>query len=334
MKHLIFFSRFSLLAKPGRGWKIAQEGDDSEYIKKVFDLKRLELRLWTLENIALKSFARSVNIARKNKCDFQCSFNILTSSELPEPIQHRLEEIADRFEANVHYLPRVTGYPSDFQERITKKIIKNNNKLAEEKPEKGVVFATINLDDDDAISDRLITKLEKYVDEKYLGMALSFPLGFVGHFSSSTFEYTSLKEFYHPKINIAPAYINLYNPDSNEFFNSDWPVLYSLGGHLTADEKVPVIVDSSFPAYIYTMHGFNDQMVADKKADNQWAHYLPNASFKKLILFSDIGSYPISADFLEKSRVRDTSKITNSIRQMKHGTIRQLLERIDKMKNK
>lgn len=250
MKRIVFFiTRFSVLEKKVTSWRY---GDSNL----VFSKDRLSLRTKTFYDITVNTISKQTI-----SCNTEVEFwhLVLTSDILPQETMQKLREIeqTNRF---MHIVLVESGDESIYSENtyvsVDDAIRASISKVLDQQQDE-VLFATVNLDDDDGICRRYLEMLADHMSEKTVGYGVSFARGFkVGfNYEDSTLE--NLRHWYFPKVNVGLAYINRYRPGVGATLNEIFHIL-NAGSHTNIDAKIPVIVDGREPAYIYTMNNTND----------------------------------------------------------------------------
>jgi hypothetical protein len=223
--------RYSVLvATPGH-WRIAQRGSFADYRAALFADDRLDNRLALFRRFALPSLAAQTLPMQRGLRGLV----ILTSTELPERHLDALRRaIASHDWAEIVAVPPDAG---DWPE-----------------PQPAPVFASVRLDDDDAVSRDYLARLSAYVRRDCVGKAVTFPHGFYVRSDGDTDRLLFRREW-KPKLAVGLAYI--VGPDSP--FRS----VYGLGRHRKVDRVAPVIIDPYGPAYLKMAHAGQDKRFVD-----------------------------------------------------------------------
>ncbi|HCR98459.1 MULTISPECIES: glycosyltransferase [Halomonas] len=175
MKKIMIFTRFSVISKNKAGTIVASGAKNSEdYIEAILNDKRLEERFEVFENITACSIE---NLTCPN---VDLHFVVLISDLLPEKYQTRLRKrlslVREKSPANTSIIVVESGICdvnngagySSINEAINDyidSIVVNYDR---------VEFATVRLDDDDALSKNYALELSKYIKEDFAGFLLVF----------------------------------------------------------------------------------------------------------------------------------------------------------------
>lgn len=240
MKKIVYMIvRFSVLLENSKSWNISKS-DLKEYKDNLFNEERLRKHFELFKNITFPSIL-SQNI---NSDNYEFKLIIITSQELPKWNKELLEDLTSSYKwVEIHYLPtRGVG--------LTQPIYKDLNKYDEK-----VLFATIRLDDDDAIAVDFLENFERFFIEANSGYAVSFGLGLCGFYDFNRHQYSKLVEYYYPKFSAGLCYINIYNGGQ---FESEVKTIFQAGSHSKVDNRVPTIIYSKNIMFIRTMYEFSD----------------------------------------------------------------------------
>jgi len=254
---VFFLIRYSVLATAAnREWAITARARDSKgdvsdrYEKELFSDRRLlqHERMFTAITLpGLRSAPRNAS-----------SIGIFTSDRLPDRWLEGLNAaIVDVPNAEVVKLPLVRNFGDSAKAWVRSKL--------ESTSQVGTAFATVRLDDDDALAEDYVSCLEPYVNEHFAGMAVSFPLGYRGVWNGSAF--TELTETYLSKTSQGLAHINYF--DAKTAAISIDETVFSRASHRTLDRHSPVILDARRRVYIRTVHDAQDT-VAGSFLQNSW----------------------------------------------------------------
>lgn len=122
-------------------------------------------------------------------------------------------------------------------------------------------YASVRLDDDDALANTYFENLFKYIDKPFAGFLVSFGKGVAGIVDNG--ELCDFKDYYYPKSAQGLAFIQY--KAVNRLNNC--VSVYDTGMHTKADLNYPVIVDSRRYAFMRTIHQYADT-AADAKLGN------------------------------------------------------------------
>lgn len=268
--------RYSVLIKNTKSWSIANTDLDI-YAEKLFDPIRLDQHLELFTKITLPSIT---NQTKKVDSEWLKVF-LITSSSLPLWHKIEIEKIVNKYSwLELSYLPE-EGYPLEHA------VFKDLEKYNEE-----VLFSTIRLDDDDALSNKFFEKIDKYFCKNHVGYGFSFGYGYAGFYDFKNQRYEKIVDYYYPKFSAGLAYFNLFDGENNKFSQHVVKTIFNAGGHSKVDLNIPLILDSKEKMFIRTMHGFSDSYLPKREL------LLKNKPFAK---YSDvIAKFPSVSDLDSK----------------------------------
>ena len=280
MRVLVFFiTRFSvLLPLQDRTYEWANtQGTFEEHKQHLFDEQRLSIRMRTFENLTVPSI-REQEIPENS--NVKVIHLVLTSTELPTAFMDRLERLADQSNPMriIRIAPGSYAAASDDNPRSLDAAIRscvNQECLAINEP---ALFATVRIDDDDALSKAYTKTLCSHLSPHTAGYVFSLPSGFLGEIDPDCGKIIDLRYWHFPKIALGLAYFNQYDPnDGASFFDEQIFHIHNCGSHVTIDHRLPVILDSRALGYLATVNGVNDS------GDHGYMNFLPKASPEALV---------------------------------------------------
>lgn len=242
-KHIIIGIRFSLLAANVNCWHLSSSSNDLEdYKSKLFDESRLEERFFIFEHITLKSL-NNIYVQRGDKENIVVF--ILTSESLPKKYKDRLVLIQKSYE-----FIRVKYYKET--QKLAYVLTEYLDEYLTHHVHVGDMYASVRMDDDDALSLIWYKTLLTYLKPIYNNHVVSLYSGYMLYFekNGSVFiKKTDLNRFGSAGLCvIAQKNSEIYEPQS----------IYGLGAHTIVDRNSPCIVDGSKPFVIRTIGGYND----------------------------------------------------------------------------
>lgn len=243
-RHTFIMIRYSVLTESRGSWKVGRDVDEKEYKRKLFSEERLRFRCDIFKSITLPSLLEMDM--------FSTTVFIFISTAMPSKYKNEIKEMVSLY-------PWIKVIPLSPQGKL---IGKMNKVLLDELDQIGdeVCYATVRLDDDDALSKDFSEMIGQYINPANRGFAVSFPAGFAGFLKNGKFE--KFHYINQPKIALGLSFIQMYSPKDK----TPKPVsVFSLGNHTKIDSKVPVILDSRSLCYIRTVHeksdAYNDNLV-------------------------------------------------------------------------
>lgn len=236
-KHNFVTIIYSVLTKTS-AWKIGKEISFEEYREKLFDPERLKKREEIFERItlpSLSSFSKNSTVI------------IFISNELPAIFKQRLLKLIEPY----GYIKLVNV---DVDEHVFIKVgttVKGElKKMGED-----VLYSTIRLDDDDAVSKKFMNNFEPYLDHRFIGVCVTFSSGVGLIFDNDKIISAHLKKA--PKIAIGLAWINKFNSKEGTF-DSKYISVYNLGNHINVEERVPTLIDPRKISWARSIHDISD----------------------------------------------------------------------------
>ncbi len=228
-----------------------------DYIKAILNEKRLKERFEVFENIT------ACSIENLTCPGVDLHFVVLISDLLPIKYQERLKKrlilIQERSSANTSVIKVKSGLQNVDSEVGYTTINEAANSYIDSLMFscKRVKFATVRLDDDDALSKNYALELSKYIKEDFVGFPISFPYGYQGIYDNG--KIVDLRDMYIPNIALGLAFINCY--DSSLGYLDKVKNVYMLGNHSFIYQSKPSITDSTDHYYIRTINNSNDSGV-------------------------------------------------------------------------
>lgn len=238
--------RYSLFLEKPEYWKLGRSNTNSidVYKKSLFNDERLRGRINLFRKITLPSLIKQ----RLSISTHRFQVFLATSEELPEKHKQELNELAEPYEwLNICYLPssgiRFQSLSTDYIEQLYSQL------------KEPILYSSIRLDDDDALSSTFLSSLDTYVTEENVGRTISFANGFFAVYDTDINCFIQICEYYAPKVALGLALVNKYNESG---YSHKYKTIYDAGNHTTIDHRIPVILDSRVFSYIRTMHNHAD----------------------------------------------------------------------------
>lgn len=235
-KHIFIMIRYSVLSSDNSAWVIGREHDFEGYKASLFSKERMELHEELFFNVTLPSL-QAMN--RDNT-----TILIFTSEDLPAINMEKLASL-QKNSVNVKVIP----LPME-----GKLIHKMDSCLLDELKgfNDSVCYATVRVDDDDALSNTFEKELTKYVQPAFSGHVVSFSRGYDGVYQNGN--YIAFTKRDRAKSAVGLSFVQTYKPDREPKKAS----IYSLGSHTKVDAKNPIIINPLRPMYIRTVHAASD----------------------------------------------------------------------------
>ncbi|MGX8221067.1 glycosyltransferase [Psychrobacter celer] len=308
MKKILYIVvRYSVFLEGAISWNLSKLSV-KEYRSQLFSTERLQQRLRLFKNITLPSVLNQKKVPE----DIEIKLFILTSQELPLEHKKALEEVLYNYDfAHIRYLP-AKGI------NISEPILQDLKGYGEE-----VLYATLRLDDDDALSTSFIKEIDRFFVKENVGMVVSFGLGLAGYYDFNINQYIKIVDYYSPKIGIGLCYINLYEKGR---FSTPIKTIFQAGGHTKVDRKSPTILYSKEIMFLRTFYESSDSSNARREKKifslppldpevlsgrfiingfNNQSYYDYNANYIKGVSCVDRTYYNKRFDLIEGERVYD-----------------------------
>lgn len=226
-----FITRFSIYDPNFRGFRLSVDYNDKEYESRLFSKNRLNHKFDIFENITVPSIAGQSNS--------EWIWLIYTSVRMPEEYMKRLDATTRRY-PSIHVIT-----VEDFTEFFEKDRSYNYSEP----------FATVRIDDDDALNACFVEKLQQYSGN--VGSIISFTEGRLVKYSNGlavTGEKISDK-------NNALGLAGIGLP------------IYNCGRHSDIDKRYNVIYDSTPNMFLMTCSPFTDTKRGFTQLDRNLAKF-------------------------------------------------------------
>ncbi|XKF16237.1 putative rhamnosyl transferase [Halomonas sp. BLK-85] len=281
-KHVFILIRYSVLTKSRNGWVIGRDKEFEDYKRNLFDPQRLAIHEKIFKEVTIPSLSK---MEKSNT-----TIMVFTSDELPDPFLSNLYDIAKSAgNVKVFSLSREQAITANMHHYLLKELEKN----AED-----VCYATVRLDDDDALADDYYAKLFRYLSPEFIGHSISFPQGYAGLYDGD--KYIKFHPVSLPKLALGLSHVHLYKKGqkANKMLS-----IYGLGDHNRIDEKAPLVLVPEKGVYIRTVHKesdmYSDKLLKRLSGDKEEASFLEvKENFSFLVDCLPSGGKNISEDGL------------------------------------
>lgn len=268
MRRQIFVvTRYSVLNKALHTWQLARDAADMQrYEEQLFEPSRLAERLAIYKGITLPSLVGQSLVKDASSAAAELVVGVLVADRLPEGHRHDLESALDetlgaagvRFEV-------LTVAPEREGEAHADRVVHAGmgvaiDDLIRRHLSGDTVFASVRLDDDDALAPDFLERVAAFLKPDLAGMHLSFSDGLQGFVDPTTMKATDVRVVSKPKNAQGLTFINAHI--GGTFANESLHVHRFLG-HREVDSLTPVIVDARALAYFRTMSPSSD--IADTR---------------------------------------------------------------------
>ncbi|OZI48366.1 glycosyltransferase [Bordetella genomosp. 4] len=244
-KHVFVMIRYSVLSKNrGNSWIVGRK-DFNDYREELFGSERLAARLDLFKKITLPSLVNQTKAPSKD----WLSVYVLVSEDMPKESLGDLQKLVSPYSW-------ITVVPVPVEDtKLNAPLVKALSEAKEE-----LCYATVRLDDDDALARTYFEGLYQYLEPKFAGFCVSYGKGVAGIIENGKF--VEFKSYYYPKIALGLAYLQ-HKPANARPVNKS---VYDTGNHTRIDQRYPIILDSRFYAFFRTVHKHAD--TADKTLVN------------------------------------------------------------------
>lgn len=266
-KHIFIFVRYSVLTVSNSNhFVLGRDKSISEYRSELFSDDRLKVHDFLFSEVALRS------IAAQKDFDLNCGFSlvVLTSEALPNYWM-------DRLRGHLAPYPWAKIICVDVDGSIERSIKQEIGRIKD-----ATCYATVRLDDDDALSYNFLKKISQYIQPLYNNYIVSYGLGYEGLFDLEEYRFKNINEMYFPKVSAGMTKINIYSP-GEEVSSS----IYGSGNHAKIDRYFPVIIDSREPSVFRSAYAYQDTKGAGYEKRNKKSKCADPVSVKN---FFDIES--------------------------------------------
>lgn len=304
MSSIFIITRYSILSQSMAVRLRRSSGDFGQYKERLFSDSRLNARHAVFKSITVPSIISQLD------CPAKIFFLVITSNDLPCYHLEKLQEAISRLDSN-NNIKTILSFVSPAATSVKEgdSVFPSLRQAAAEnirrqlKGADSQVFASVRLDDDDALSSSYCMNLSKYLKKELVGFPVIFPYGLQGLFSESTATIQDIRRFY--RLNISPglAFINCYSEDRG--FSDKRVCVYGLGDHTKIDCKNAVIYDSRRLAFFRTFGSFNDSATGGGRGGD-YTKYLPHISASDMNDFNFlIQIYPKYNEILKQPGMDD-----------------------------
>lgn len=242
----IVIVRYSILTLTGmNSWRVGRTGNGAEYRERLFEPGRLEAHEFLFQHLTLPSL---VNQSKALSPDW-FRLVVLTSSVLPEPYRRNLDLMLAP-----HAWARVVTVKPEEPMNACAAVPGIVEEFARGSAEQ-MVYSTIRLDDDDALTPDFLDCLEAYSRPEFAGFVVSLARGYTAEFDPVTRRFGTFYAEYRPKLALGLAMIHLHKTGKHA---GKFDCIYAAGNHTSIDQRLPVILDASRPVFLRTVHRHSD----------------------------------------------------------------------------
>lgn len=213
---IYFITRFSIFDPNFKGFRIVVSKSSEEYERELFSTDRMEFKFHVFQNVTIPSIIDQTN---KN-----WEWHIFTSDRLPNIYMTRLKELARKHFGI--YIFSVKNFKEFFE------VTSNYNYISP--------FATVRIDDDDALNLAFVEMLQKY--SKETGKIISFTEG-------------RLAKYEKGKLHVGKRISEKNNAQGLAGIGIN---IYACGRHTDIDTRYKVIYDNSPDMFLLMCSDYTD----------------------------------------------------------------------------
>lgn len=240
-RRIVGWVRFSVLMCPEEAghFAIGKNGTYEEYRKQLFQLDRLEAKLFLFANLVLPSISNQEYPIQED----WFKLLVLASEYCPTEIAQQLRIICASY-------PWVTLRFVPAQKGVSGRLLKKE--IADFSAPGDVVFS-FRMDDDDALGKFFISEALSFCREEFDGCALSLSLGLAGLWDVENKVFQGFFELHRPKIALGLGVVSVYRKGFRSIAEG--------GNHMLIDRRFPTIISGKKHTFLRTLHMHGDQFV-------------------------------------------------------------------------
>lgn len=236
-KHIFIMIRYSVLTKNKNAWVIGKNQEFDAYKSKLFSESRLRLHEKLFKSVTFPSLCEM--------SENRTTVMVFLSNELPAANKKNLFNLVGK-KGNFKVIE--VSKDENVNEKMDSEVLRELNKFEED-----ICYATVRLDDDDALADDFEKELLVYLAPEFKSHAISFSKGYNAYYENDA--YIAFKLIKYPLIALGLSYINIFEKSNKK---PSKVTVYSLGNHTKIDERFPVIIKANAPMFFRTIHEESD----------------------------------------------------------------------------
>lgn len=240
-KALILTTRFSLFLPQNAAW-YASNGSRfpsaEDYKAYLYSHDRLDPRMDIFTGMSLPAIAL---MAERHPVLHRVQY----SQSLPDKYLKQLHKVAEKYPfmqlESVDEMGNASN-PEMIREFVSRAAHGTN-----------MIFGDARLDDDDVLASDFFELSSRYLTREHVGYAISLAKGLTGLFENG--QVTSLRRVVQPKIAIGLMTVG--------YFDAQTGIIQQtlIGSHPSVDERMPLILDSTAPSYLWMRHLEQDSVL-------------------------------------------------------------------------
>lgn len=235
-RHIVIGIRYSLLIKNTRSWSIARNIDFDVYKEQLFDYERMKVR----ENLFLNFTIKSLSFLYENRPkDVEFKVYLLTSIDLPEKNKNFILALEEKynFMEIKFYSPENVNLNQHLISYMDENMLDGDG------------YASVRLDDDDALSLEWLIETCKFIDAGFSNIAISLSKGLAVMVDQNGI-IEKVSSYKYRFFSAGLTYIGIKGKNIKS--------VYQCGSHTKVDDTLPTLVYSKDYYFIRTFNGFND----------------------------------------------------------------------------
>lgn len=240
-------TRYSLFVPRSAAWRASAnesvsgegrpESSTERYKKYLYEEERLDFRDYVFTNLTVPALASAAD-------GYNVVHFVTFSESLPEKYKMSLRRTAQQFPVlKLLELPDGISGGAQIDSYVRKNV--------------SGVFGKYRLDDDDVLGQKYFTAMARYVDERFVGTAVSLPLGIEAVWDGNG--YFNFREAHVPMNSMGLLYVCEHKGDGTI-------ITPRTGAHDKSDRYAPVILDARQIGYLRTNHSGQDNLLRHKGA--------------------------------------------------------------------
>lgn len=303
---IFIVTRYSVFNKDMGGLRLAKESTSlDDYRARLFDPARLNSRHQVFETITAAS------LIGQDACPCQIHFIVFTSDILPPEHMAKLEKTLAAVEANSPIKTRICTIASGLAPEAGYASIGGaaDDLISKTMEGHDAPFATVRLDDDDALAASFCADLSRFVKPEFAGFVVTFPYGLEGAFDAETATIRDVRRLYAPNVALGLAFINACKADGK--YADPRVHVYRLGSHMNVHRTNPVILWAQRVSYLRIVTEHNDSRASARHGFQPLAFPDEMTGFKQLPfeppVTSEVEEFTLTDAMPQVGKLRDNA---------------------------
>jgi hypothetical protein len=245
----------------GRRWNLLARAESVEdYKRSLFSDERMGARFAMFRSVTAES------LAGQQPCDADLYYLILTSADMPAKHRKNLDAALRDVDNRSAFTSVVIEVPAngDLKECADEWFDGHFADIPEQR------FATVRLDDDDALGASFCHRLNAHLNQGLCGYPISFAYGYEGVVATEDLRITDLRHWNNPKITAGLTFTNAWSAPVG--YADPRRHIHNLGNHVKVDRANALVIDTRAPAYFKSV---NEHMDTIRPSRPAWRSHLP-----------------------------------------------------------